>query len=353
MNKTISKLLKDKGLDAIVFTNQYNIRYLSGYKGDTGLLVQTAKKQYLLTDFRYIFQAEEEAKDAEVVDIAKLGYAGALKEIFAGNNVKTTGFEAEQTLCAQRDAWKKKCRGVSFVPVDEELADLRIIKTPEELEKLRRAEAIGDAAFIEILKFIKPGVTELQIAAKLEYTMKMLGAEGNSFDPIVASGVNSSKPHAVPTNKKVEKGDFLTMDFGCKFDGYCSDMTRTIVVGKASDKQKDIYNTVLKAQLAVLDMLKPGRTGIEIDKVARDIIDDAGYKGCFGHGLGHGVGLFIHETPNANMRYDKKMKANMTLTDEPGIYISGFGGVRIEDMGAFTKDGFENYAKSPKELIEL
>ncbi len=353
MNKNLAKIMKDKGLEAVVISNMYNMRYLSGYKGDTGLLVLTGKQSYILTDFRYIFQAEEEAKDCTVIDIAKNGYAGTLKQLFADHKVKTVGFEGEHTLCAQRDAWKKKCRGVQFVDIEDELADLRIIKTPEELEKLRQAEHIGDLAFAEILKYIKPGVTELEIAARLEFTMKMLGAEGNSFDPIVASGVNSSKPHAVPSNKKIEKGDFVTMDFGCKFDGYCSDMTRTIVVGKASDKQKDIYNTVLRAQLAVLDKLKPGRTGIEIDKIARDIIDEAGYQGCFGHGLGHGVGLFIHETSNANMCYDKKMKANMTLTDEPGIYISGFGGVRIEDMGAFTKDGFENFAKSPKELIEL
>ncbi len=353
MNKTLSKIMKEKGLDAILLSNPNNIRYVSGYRGDTGICVITAKNSYVLTDFRYIYQAQDEAKGSDVIDVAGLGYAGNLKKIFEDHGVKTVGFEAEHTLCAQRDAWKKKCRGVQFVDIETELLELRIVKTPEELEKLRQAEHIGDLAFAEIIKYIKPGVTELEIAARLEFTMKMLGAEGNSFDPIIASGVNSSMPHAVPTTKKIAKGDFVTLDFGCKYQGYCSDMTRTVVVGKASEKQKKIYNTVLTAQLAVLDKLRPGLTGIEIDKIARDIIYEAGYEGCFGHGLGHGVGLNIHEAPNANIRYAGKMREGMTLTDEPGIYISGFGGVRIEDMGAFTKKGFDNFATSPKELIEL
>ncbi|MBP5184499.1 MAG: aminopeptidase P family protein [Lachnospiraceae bacterium] len=353
MNRFVSKVMKDNGLDAIVFTNHYNIRYLTGYTGDTGILLLTAKKGFLLTDFRYIFQAENEAKDVEVEDVAKNGYTGLMKQIFADNGVKTAGFEGEHTLFSELSGWKKKCRGVKFVDVDAQLSELRIIKTPEELEKLRMAEHIGDLAFEDILKYLKPGVTELEIAARLEFSLKMHGAEAISFDPIVASGVNSSMPHAIPSGKKIEKGDFVTMDFGCKYQGYCSDMTRTVVVGKASDKQKKVYNKVLEAQLAVLSKLKPGLTGVEIDKIARDIIDASEFKGSFGHGLGHGVGLYIHETPNANARYDKKMKAGMTLTDEPGIYLAGFGGVRIEDMGAFTAKGFENFAKSPKELIEL
>ena len=181
----------------------------------------------------------------------------------------------------------------------------------------------------------------------------MNGAEKTSFDTIIASGVHSSMPHAEPDEKKLEMGDFITMDFGCVYHGYCSDMTRTVVLGKANDKQKEIYNTVLKAQLAVLDMAKPGLAGKEYDKVARDIIAKAGYGDCFGHGLGHGVGLFIHENPRLSSAEERIMQPNMVLTVEPGIYVKDFGGVRIEDMIVFTEDGHENFAKSEKKLIEL
>ena len=196
-------------------------------------------------------------------------------------------------------------------------------------------------------------MTELEVAAKLEYIMKLNGADKLSFESIVASGINSSKPHAEPGRKKIETGDFLTMDFGCVYQGYCSDMTRTIVVGKASEKQKEIYNTVLKAQLAVLDMLKPGLKGKEYDKVARDVIYGAGFEGYFGHGLGHSVGLEIHENPRFSMIEEDIVEAGMIMTVEPGIYIPDFGGVRIEDMVVLTEDGYENLTHSRKELIEL
>ena len=183
--------------------------------------------------------------------------------------------------------------------------------------------------------------------------MKMHGASGISFDPIVASGRNSSMPHAIPSNKKLEVGDFVTLDFGCKYNGYCSDMTRTVVIGKASDRQKHIYDTVLQAQRAVLEQVKPGMTGVEIDAIARNVIYEAGYEGCFGHGLGHGTGLNVHESPRASLRYDKQVTTGMTLTVEPGIYVKDFGGVRIEDLIVFNETGYENLTFSPKHLIEL
>ena len=200
---------------------------------------------------------------------------------------------------------------------------------------------------------MKPGMTELEAAAELEYLMKQEGAEDLSFNTIVASGLNSSMPHAIPGTKQFEKGDFITFDFGCKYKGYCSDMTRTVVLGKASDKQKEIYNVVLKAQLAGLDALKAGKSGASVDKVARDIIADAGYGEYFGHGLGHSVGLFIHENPRLSPSDDTILKENMIETVEPGIYVPGLGGVRIEDMVVVTKEGHINLAHSPKELIEL
>ena len=200
---------------------------------------------------------------------------------------------------------------------------------------------------------IKPGVTELTIAAKLDYYMRELGAEGNSFDTIVASGLHSAMPHAVPTAKKLEKGDFITMDFGCRYDGYCSDMTRTVVLGEASSKQKEIYGIVLKAQMAALEQICAGKTGSEVDQVARGLIAEAGYGEYFGHGLGHSVGLFIHEEPRLSPKCHSALQKNMTMTVEPGIYIPEFGGVRIEDLVVITEKGCRNLAHSPKELIEL
>lgn len=240
-----------------------------------------------------------------------------------------------------------------WLPLENQINAIRRIKTPEELECLAKAEAVGDAAFADILKILKPGMTELDTAAELEYSMKKHGAQGFSFDTIIASGLNSSMPHAVPGTRRLENGDFVTMDFGCVIDGYCSDMTRTVVLGKAGEKQKEIYNTVLRAQTEALAVLKAGMKGSEVDAAARNIIRDAGYGEYFGHGLGHSVGLYIHEEPRLSPTDDTVLEENMIETVEPGIYVPGFGGVRIEDMVVVTADGCRNLAHSPKELIEL
>ena len=353
MNEKVKQILVEKQLDAVILSNTDNIRYLSGYCGDTGLLFLSGNRSVLMTDFRYIYQVKTEAPECEAVDIGNDGYSVAIAKLVEEEGCKRIGYEAEHLLCASMEAWKEKAPSVEFVNVEEEIGDIRIIKTAFEIEQLRQAEHIGDLAFAEILDYLKPGVTELEIAARLEFSMKMHGASGNSFDPIVASGINSSMPHAVPSNKKLEKGDFVTLDFGCKYNGYCSDMTRTVVIGKASEKQREIYETVLRAQEAVLQQVKPGMIGKDIDAIARNIINAAGYEGCFGHGLGHGTGLNIHESPRASVKYNKQVTAGMTLTVEPGIYIKDFGGVRIEDMIVFTEDGYENLTFSPKHLMEL
>ena len=349
----VQKILQTLNLEAVLISNGYNMRYISGFAGATGYLYISEKRHAVLTDFRYTLQAEAEAKDYEIITIGKGGYEEAINDILQTEKIDRLGFEAEDMLFASYTKLKDKLTVKELVPVGEEITFLRRIKTPTELEYIRRAEAIGDAAFTEILKVIKPGVTELEIAARLAFIMKMKGAQGESFSAIVASGVNSSMPHAVPTQKKIENGDFLTMDFGCVYEGYCSDMTRTIVVGKASDKQKQVYNTVLKAQLAALDFIKPGYKGKEVDRVARDIIYAAGYEGCFGHGLGHSVGLFIHENPRFSMAEEEIILSGMIETVEPGIYIKDFGGVRIEDLVVITENGCENFAHSEKKLIEL
>lgn len=338
--------------DALLVHNRYNIRYISGYTNDTAVLYISPNRKVLLTDFRYIFQAKEEAAGFEAQDIAGAGYIKAIAALAKLDGVKSIAFEDDELSYRTYTEYEKGI-DAKLVPVGNILATLRRIKTEEEIEYLAKAESIGDTAFSEILKVIRPGITELEIAAKLEYIMKTEGADNLSFDSIVASGINSSMCHAMPSAKPVAEGDFLTMDFGCKYKGYCSDMTRTIVVGHADDKQRNIYDTVLKAQLAVLSELKSGVTGKAMDKIARDIIYDAGYEGCFGHGLGHSVGLYIHEDPRCSMTAEDLLEENMIMTVEPGIYVEGFGGVRIEDMVVIGAKSCRNLAFSPKELIEL
>lgn len=350
----MQKLLAEKKLDAVLVSDGYNMRYLSGFTGGTGYLLITKNSKTLFTDSRYTIAAKAQAPDYTVVEVdAARDYCKALNQVLTAENIAVLGFEANQVRYSTYEGFKARLAVQELVPLYGELADLRRIKTAEEIALHRQAEHIGDLAFEEILKELKPGVTELEIAAKLEYIMKMKGADKLSFESIVASGVNSSKPHAEPGHKKIEAGDFVTMDFGCVYQGYCSDMTRTVVVGKASEKQKEIYNTVLAAQLAVLDMLTPGLPGKAYDKVARDLIYGAGYEGYFGHGLGHSVGLEIHENPRFSMIEEEIVKAGMIMTVEPGIYIPDFGGVRIEDMVVMTEDGYENLTFSKKELIEL
>lgn len=350
----LQNLLTEKKLDAVLVSDGYNMRYLSGFTGATGYLLITKNSKTLFTDSRYTIAATLQAPDYTVVEVnAARDYCAVINSVLNKEQIETLGFEALQVRYNTYETLKSKLNVRELVPLNSELADLRRIKTAEEIAKHRQAEHIGDIAFDEILKEIKPGMTELQVAAKLEYIMKMNGADKLSFESIVATGVNSSKPHAEPSSRKIEAGDFLTMDFGCVYEGYCSDMTRTIVVGKASEKQKEIYNTVLKAQTAVLDMLKPGLPGKEYDKVARDIIYGAGYEGYFGHGLGHSVGLEIHENPRFSMIEEDIIEAGMIMTVEPGIYLPDFGGVRIEDMVVLTENGYENFAHSEKNLIEL
>ena len=350
----LQELLNAKKLDAILVSDGYNMRYFSGFTGATGYLLITKNSKTLFTDSRYTIAATNQAPDYNVVEVdAARDYCKFINQVLEAEKTETLGFESNQVRYSTYEGLKARLAVKELVPLGGELADLRRIKTSEEIELHRQAEHIGDIAFEEILKEIKPGITELEIAAKLEYIMKMNGADKLSFESIVASGVNSSKPHAEPGHKKIESGDFLTMDFGCVYKGYCSDMTRTIVVGKASEKQKEIYNTVLKAQLAVLDMLKPGLPGKAYDKVARDVIYGAGYEGYFGHGLGHSVGLEIHENPRFSMIEEDIVEAGMIMTVEPGIYIPDFGGVRIEDMVVMTPVGYDNLTHSKKELIEL
>lgn len=352
------KLLEEKGMDAAFIASPANIRYLSGFAGTDSYMYLSGRKQVILTDSRYTLQAEEEGEECEVRTIkGDRVYGVLLKELLEEDKVSCLGFEDNamtwQTVKKLQNAAGDGKEEERWVPLGESLSLLRAVKDEDELEKLACAEQIGDEAFSYILTQIKPGVTELEIAAKLEYYMKSHKAQEKSFDTIAASGLHSAMPHAVPSEKVLEKGDFLTLDFGCRYQGYCSDMTRTVVIGKASEKQKEIYNIVLEAQEAALSGLRAGMTGAEGDSLARKVIEKAGYGEYFGHGLGHSVGLEIHERPALSSKDDTILRPGMIETVEPGIYIPGFGGVRIEDMVVITEDGTKNLTGSPKELIEL
>lgn len=352
--KRARAILDELQIDAILVTSPYNMRYISGFAGGEGLLYITREKSILFTDSRYTIQAKKESKTFCVEESPNPRTTlQKLAVLFEEDQLDAVGLEDTALTYKEAIDFMGISSKLHWVGLESRLEQLRVVKTPEELEKLERAEAIGDAAFSHILTLLKPGITELEIAAELEYFMKKQGALKTSFDSIIASGIHSSMPHAIPTTKKVELGDFVTMDFGCIVDGYCSDMTRTVVVGTADEKQKEIYDTVLKAQLAALDAVKAGVRGCDVDAVARNMIKEAGYEGCFGHGLGHSVGLFIHEDPRFSPTCEEVILANTVMTVEPGIYVDGFGGVRIEDMIVVTDDGYKNLAHSDKKLIEL
>lgn len=352
--KKIMDFMREKKLDAILVADGFNMRYLSGFTGATGYLYLSEKQKVILTDGRYTLQAKEESAGFSVVEISSArGYAENLCDLISQDQVVNLGFEDEIMTYSAVEKLKKKLMVCRWEPLGDSLSGFRRIKRARETGWMAKAEALGDEAFTYILGELRLGVTELEIAAKLEYYFKTHGAEDISFPSIVASGIHSSMPHATPSRKTLEKGDFVTLDFGCRYQGYCSDMTRTVVLGKADDRQKEIYKTVLEAQTVGLETVRAGIPGSQADRAARDVIEKAGYGAYFGHSLGHSVGLEIHEKPALSSKETTILEPGMVVTVEPGIYVPGFGGVRIEDMVVVTEDGCRNLTGSPKELLEL
>ena len=345
--------MKEIGVDAVIVLDELNQHYLSGFAFTDGFLLVTHTKAYLVTDFRYYEMALNNAdKQFDVLTPDNRGEF--IDKALADEGCKVVGFEGGSVSYDVYRAYCDKHPHLKFENIGNTIEVIREIKDADEITKMQKAQDITDKAFSHILKVINRNMTELDVAVELEYAMRKNGASAFAFDTISVSGDASALPHGTPRNVKLRDG-FLTMDFGAKFDGYCSDMTRTIVIGKADEDIKKLYNTVLNAQLAALDYLKEGADCGEADKIARDIIDaNPEYKGAFGHSLGHSVGLFIHESPRLYSRgFGRKLKVGEILTVEPGIYLFGRYGCRIEDMVAITEKGIHNFTHSTKELIEI
>lgn len=351
MSQIAGKLNKN-GIDAMLITSEPGEFYATGFHGE-GVVLITGDKTWYFTDNRYIEEANDLVKGANVATApGDKDYPTVINELVKANNINKLGFEDEYMSVKQMNHWTDKVE-CEFVPKSDMLTDLRMVKDEEELACMREAQRITDETFTAMCQFIKVGMTEQEIGARIQYEMFTRGAACISFDPIVASGPNGSKPHAVPSQRKVQRGDFITLDFGCKFGGYCSDMTRTIALGQPSEEMIKVYNTVLEAQLAGIAAAKGGAKGCDVDAMSRKVIQDAGYGEYFGHGLGHSLGYEIHENPRFSPACKDVIPAGAALSVEPGIYLPGKFGVRIEDVVVLNESGCVNLTKSPKELIIL
>ncbi|OZU89994.1 Xaa-Pro dipeptidase [Virgibacillus indicus] len=343
--------LETNEIDAILITSTINRRYITGFTGTAGAALISKNSAVFITDFRYTEQAKEQAAGFQVVE-HKQQIELEIRDQLKSMNVKRLGFEKDQITYSQYEQYKKVLE-TELVPVGGIVEELRLTKTNDELEIMKKAATIADDAFAHIQGYIKPGVREIDISNELEFFMRKQGAVSSSFDIIVASGQRSALPHGVASEKKIQSGELVTLDYGALYKGYCSDITRTFAVGEISDELRKIYDTVLEAQLRGVNGIKPGITGKEADALTRDYISDAGYVDYFGHSTGHGLGLEVHEAPGLSYRSDKKLAAGMVVTVEPGIYVPGIGGCRIEDDVIVTETGNERLTSAPKDLITL
>ena len=348
--RTIAAALAEHGLDAMLLTSEPGERYAVGFHGEGAVLV-TAGESLYCTDPRYIEAAEAQIAGAKVLCTGPgRGQRALVREAVERQGLRTVGFEEEKLSVADWTAWREALPSAELVPAQGLLTDLRAAKDPEEQARMRRAQEITDQAFEAVCAFLRPGRTEGEIAARLQYEMLSRGAQRMTFDPIVASGPNSSIPHAVPGARRVEEGDFITMDFGCVWEGYCSDMTRTVALGTPTEEMRQVYQVVLEAQAAGIAAARAGISGRALDAAARQVIQAAGSGPYFTHSYGHSLGLEIHESPNASPGEERILPVGAVLSAEPGIYLPGRFGVRIEDVTILTAEGCVDITRSPKEL---
>lgn len=357
MNR-IEKLSKalPEGADAALITSDVNRRYFTGLGSSAGTLLAFRDAAYFIIDFRYIEVAKATVTGARVMLQEKL--TEQLDTLLKKHGAQTVAIETDYLTVGALVQYRQKLSGYEFLTdstLNDAILSMRSVKEPQEVECIQKAQAITDAAFWEILDFIKPGKTEKEIAAYLEYCMRRRGADGLAFETIAAGGPNSAKPHAVPGDRPLQTGDFFTLDYGASWGGYCSDMTRTVAVGEPTEEMRRVYQTVLDAQCLGIRTAQVGVSCRAVDEAARELIYKAGYEGCFGHSLGHSVGLEIHEMPGFSPSIDPQTlcREGMVITVEPGVYLEGRFGVRIEDMVWFAPDGTKDLTNSPKELIIL
>ena len=349
----IAARLGDYGLDAMMITSEPNRLYATGFHSTAGMAIVTTAGNYFFTYSRYIEAASKRIDNCQIMENTReVPMSKLASEVITRHGIKKLGFEESYITVEEYDLWKEKLP-CDLVPAAGLLGELRAVKDQQEIDTMIAAQRIAEKALTEVLNFIRVGRTEKEIAAFLQYQMLLGGAEKMSFDPIVVSGANSSMPHGVPTDKAVAAGDFITMDFGCIYGGYCSDMTRTVAVGSVTEEMEKVYQTVLQAQLAGIAVAKAGATGKAVHEAAADVIGAAGYGAYFGHGFGHSLGVEIHESPNASPANDKPLPAGAVISAEPGIYLPGRFGVRIEDVVVLKEGCCEDITLAPKELIIL
>jgi len=347
----LRRVLSRKGLDGLLVTDLTNVRYLSGYTGSNGMMIVTRNRAWFYTDFRYKEQIRTEVRGCRKKVLDRSLFARLPLEHLAG--VRTLGVEEEHLTLQYHRLLRRQLRGsgIRLKPVPGMVLGLRRTKDAGEVKAIARAQSVTDRVFKEILGLVRPGVRERELAAEITYRFARHG--DNAFSPIVASGPNGARPHADPGERKLRRGDAVTFDIGCRRDGYCSDMTRTVFVGKPNPDLLQVYHIVREAQRRGLEAVAPGADCAAVDRAARDYIRDAGYGPYFGHSLGHGVGLAVHEQPSLHFRVKDRLKPGDIVTVEPGIYLPGIGGVRIEDMVVVTKTGRRNLTRSPKEPVRL
>ncbi len=351
--KNLEKFLSVLGeeADGLLLTSRFSRHYGAEFDIAEGVAVVTQKGCRYFTDSRYIESAQNHIKDFSVLEMNRENnYYKLINEAISDFGITKLGFEEDYLTVAEYNAYAEKLQA-QLVPMNEKIHQFRGVKEPWELERMRAAQAMADKAFSEVLGRIQVGMTEKQLQSELIYCLYKNGGEGLSFDPIVVSGPNTSLPHGVAGDRVICEGDFITMDFGVIYQGYCSDMTRTVAVGFATEEMKKVYDTVLQAQFAGIAATKAGVTGKEIDAAARQVITDAGYGKYFGHGYGHSLGLEVHELPSCSPGGLRTMEVNMISSAEPGIYLPGKFGVRIEDVVIIQENGVENITNSPKNLI--
>ena len=352
MIKRIEKLralMKKEVIDAYLVTSPANLRYLTNFTGTAGLAFITLEKAFFITDFRYTEQAGEQVQAMRIVQ-QQGDVVGEIIKLMESEGINVLGFEDAFMTYAEYSVFEEVI-DAELAPASGLIETLREQKDDGEIAIIEKACTIADEGFEHVLKMIRPGMTEIEVANQLDFFMRSLGATGTSFDTIVASGVRSALPHGVASTKTIEQGDLITLDFGCVYQGYVSDITRTFAIGDPGQQLKDIYQIVLEAQQKVIDVAQAGVTGAQLDAIARDFITEAGYGDAFGHSTGHGIGMEIHEGPNITRFNDEPLKVGSIITDEPGIYVAGLGGVRIEDDLVILADGNRILTHSPKELI--